>query len=65
MKNKFSIFFLVLKKIGCSPNFMKRSIKWSLELQDGNHLVAAKWFTCENKIKFSGHQVVHGSPMLK
>jgi hypothetical protein len=37
----------MLKKIGCSPNFLRWSIKWSLVLQDRNHLVATKCFSVE------------------
>jgi hypothetical protein len=45
MKNKFSkCYFLVSKKIECSPNFPKWSIKWSLVVQGGNHLMATKCF---------------------
>ncbi len=37
-------FFLMLKKIGCSLNFLKWTIKWSLPVKDGKHLVATKLF---------------------
>ncbi len=45
MKNKFSIcFFLTLKKIRCSFNFLKWSMRWSLIVQDGKRLVATRCF---------------------
>jgi hypothetical protein len=41
MKNKFSkYYFWMLKKIGCSLNFLRWSIRWSLTIRDVNHLVA-------------------------
>jgi len=48
MKNKFSnLFLLPLKKIGCSPYFLRWSIKWFLVLQDRNHMVAIRCFLVE------------------
>jgi hypothetical protein len=37
-------FFLALKPIGCSLNFLIWSIKWSLVFQDRNHPVAIGYF---------------------
>ncbi len=65
MKNKFSMcFFLTLKKIGCSLSNLKWSIRWSLEVQDGNHLVATKYFFVIPLTfqQFGGHQVFLCSP---
>jgi hypothetical protein len=41
--------FYIVKKVKCSPNFMRWSMKWSLVIQDGNHLVATNRFTCGKK----------------
>jgi hypothetical protein len=43
MKKKFKVFFFTLKKIKCSFNFLRWSIKWSLANHDGNHLMATKY----------------------
>jgi len=43
MKKKIQSVFFISKKINCSFNFLKWSIKWSLANQDGNHLMATKY----------------------
>lgn len=46
------------KKIGCSPNFLRWSIKWSLVFQDENHLVATKCFLVVPLVVHHQHHLV-------
>lgn len=67
MKKNSKCVFL-LKKIGCSFNFLRWSIKQSLTIQDRNHLVATKYQVSKQKQKLKsnyffgwkhgGHQIV-------